>query len=122
MFRPRPPAERFRILSARDLAGSDEDRDLVLAIRADVGRRVREIAVGLAGEHDRVWGRFALVDSRQANEYMCGPHIDANPIGVEFDPEQWLARLRAGAPATEFLVRQSDLPISPIRGSGYQGA
>jgi catechol-2,3-dioxygenase len=59
-------------------------------------------------------------DSRQANEYMCGPHIDTNPIGVEFDPEEWLARLRAGTPASEFLVRHSDLPISPLRGSGYQ--
>jgi catechol-2,3-dioxygenase len=53
----------------------------------------------------------------EANAFMGGPHFAANPIGVEYDPEDWLARLRAGAPASEFLLRQTDEPISPIRGS-----
>ena len=51
-------------------------------------------------------------------------HIDdgtAIPVplgeGVEYDPEEWLARLRAGAPASEFLLRRTDEPVSPIRGS-----
>lgn len=40
-----------------------------------------------------------------------------NPIGVEYDPDAWLARLRAGAPDSEFLTRGSDLPVSPLRGA-----
>ncbi len=48
---------------------------------------------------------------------MAGPRFAVNPIGVEFDPEDWLARLRAGAPTSEFLRRQTDEPVSPIRGS-----
>lgn len=55
--------------------------------------------------------------SEDANAYMHGPHLIANPIGVEYDPEEWLARLRAGAPSSEFLMRQTDEPVSPIRGS-----
>src|SRR4029079_2880018 len=51
----------------------------------------------------------------EANAFMAGPHFAANPIGVEYDPEDWLARLRAGAPASEFLRRQTDEPISPVR-------
>jgi catechol-2,3-dioxygenase len=55
--------------------------------------------------------------NEEANVFMAGPHFAANPIGVEYDPEVWLARLRAGAPASEFLLRQTDEPISPLRGS-----
>jgi hypothetical protein len=40
-----------------------------------------------------------------------------NPIGVEFDPDDWLARLRAGVPERELLDRKADLPVSPIRGA-----
>lgn len=53
----------------------------------------------------------------EANAFMHGPHFAANPIGVEYDPEEWLARLRAGEPASSFLPRTVDLPISPVRGS-----
>jgi catechol 2,3-dioxygenase-like lactoylglutathione lyase family enzyme len=52
-----------------------------------------------------------------ATEYMHGPGYTANAIGVEFDPDELLARVRAGAPESEFLQRKTDLPISPIRGS-----
>jgi len=52
-----------------------------------------------------------------ATEYMHGPGYTANAIGVEFDPEELLARVRAGAPESEFLQRKTDMPISPIRGS-----
>jgi catechol-2,3-dioxygenase len=55
--------------------------------------------------------------SDEANAYMEGPHFAANPIGVEFDPDDWLVKLRAGAPASEFLPRGTDEPVSPIRGS-----
>lgn len=58
-----------------------------------------------------------FASGEEANAFMEGPHFAANPIGVEYDPEDWLARLRAGAPQTEFLVRRAHEPVSPIRGS-----
>jgi catechol-2,3-dioxygenase len=55
--------------------------------------------------------------NEEANAFMAGPHFAANPIGVEYDPDDWLARLRAGAPVSDFLLRQVNEPVSPIRGS-----
>jgi catechol-2,3-dioxygenase len=52
-----------------------------------------------------------------ANELMHGPRMATNPIGVEYDPEDWLKRLRAGTPEAELLERKVDLPVSPMRGS-----
>ena len=53
----------------------------------------------------------------EANAFMCGPGFAANPIGVEFDPEDWLAQVRAGAKLSDFLLRRVHQPVSPIRGS-----
>ena len=55
--------------------------------------------------------------SEEGNAYMVGPHFAANPIGVEYDPDDWLARLRAGTSPSELLTRTTDSPVSPIRGS-----
>jgi hypothetical protein len=55
--------------------------------------------------------------SDEANAFMTGPGFAANPIGVEYDPEEVLAKIRAGTPGSAFLRRQSDLPVSPIRGA-----
>lgn len=52
-----------------------------------------------------------------ANALMHGPRMATNPIGVEYDPDDWLTRLRAGAPASALLDRKEDLPVSPIRGA-----
>lgn len=57
----------------------------------------------------------------------CVPHGDdvstfmaksfaANPIGVEYDPDDWLSRLRSGTPESDLMKRQSHEPVSPIRG------
>lgn len=54
--------------------------------------------------------------SEEVNAFMTGPHYTANSVGVEYDPEEWLVRLQAGAPESEFLLRQSDEPVSPPRG------
>jgi len=54
--------------------------------------------------------------SVDANEFIDA-HFSANPIGVEFTPEDWLARLRAGEPPSSFLSRLDHQPVSPIRGS-----
>jgi catechol-2,3-dioxygenase len=58
-----------------------------------------------------------FASNEDANAFMEGPHFAANPIGVEYDPEEWLEKLRAGAPVAEFLRRPTDEPVSPIRGS-----
>ena len=58
----------------------------------------------------------ALASSAETTAFMRGPRFAANPIGVEYDPEDWLERMRDGAPEAEFLQRRSDEPISPIRG------
>jgi len=57
---------------------------------------------------------FATSD--EANDYMA-ERLAANPVGVEYDPEDWLAKLRAGTPQSEFLMRKTDVPVSPIRGA-----
>jgi hypothetical protein len=56
------------------------------------------------------------------NVFDHGPHFSANPIGVEYDPDVWPARLRACVPAFEFLTRHIDEPISPIRDPEMIGA
>jgi catechol 2,3-dioxygenase-like lactoylglutathione lyase family enzyme len=53
----------------------------------------------------------------EAASFMRGPETAANPIGVEYDPDEWLARLKSGTPASELLVRRSHEPVSPIRGA-----
>jgi len=52
-----------------------------------------------------------------ANELMHSPRWGVNPIGVEYDPDEYLAKLRAGTPAADLLHRKDDLPVSPIRGT-----
>lgn len=58
-----------------------------------------------------------LATADDANALMHSPRWALNPIGVEYDPDDWLARLRAGAPAADLLERKEDLPVSPIRGA-----
>jgi catechol-2,3-dioxygenase len=58
----------------------------------------------------------ACSSNAEANAFMYGPGFDANPIGVEYDPEDWLARIQAGVPESELLLRRVHLPISPVRG------
>ena len=53
----------------------------------------------------------------ESNAYICGPSFDVNPVGVEFDPEDWLRQVNAGASFSDFLVRRVHEPVSPIRGA-----
>ena len=55
--------------------------------------------------------------NEDANDFMYGPNFEMNPIGVEFEPEQLLARLRAGEPEADLLPRREQLPVSDIKGS-----
>ncbi len=56
----------------------------------------------------------------QTNQFMYGPGYAENPLGVEFDPDQWLARLRAGEPESNFMVRTVHQPMSEFRGSMFK--
>jgi len=58
--------------------------------------------------------------NEEANAYMHGPNYAANSLGVEYDPDELLTRLRAGAPESGMLLRSADEPISPFRGSLVQ--
>lgn len=51
--------------------------------------------------------------SEEAHAYMASEAFAANPIGVEFDPDQLLAPFRSGVPA-EKLVAMPDGPMSAI--------
>lgn len=48
--------------------------------------------------------------------FMSGPEMAENPVGVEYDPEDWLAQRDAGKSLSDFLVREANEPVSPIRG------
>jgi len=54
--------------------------------------------------------------SEESVAFMRGPLMADNPVGVEYDPEDWLAQKRAGKPLSEFLIRKVHEPVSPIRG------
>jgi catechol 2,3-dioxygenase-like lactoylglutathione lyase family enzyme len=56
-------------------------------------------------------------NSDDANAFMCGPGFAANPVGVEFDPDDWDERLRRGEPLADLLVRRVHEPVSPLRGA-----
>lgn len=48
--------------------------------------------------------------------YMTGPAFSANPVGVEYNADAWLAEKKTGASLSRFLDLPSDRPASPIRG------
>jgi hypothetical protein len=47
-----------------------------------------------------------LASGDDANRYMLGPHFEANPIGVEFDPDDVLKKIRSGTPGAAFQATQ----------------
>jgi catechol-2,3-dioxygenase len=58
-----------------------------------------------------------FASTEESNAYIRGPSFGINPVGVEFDPEDWLAQVEAGASLSDFLVRRVHEPVSPIRGA-----
>jgi catechol-2,3-dioxygenase len=58
-----------------------------------------------------------FASTEESNAYIRGPSFSINPVGVEFDPEDWLTEARAGASLSDFLVRRVHEPVSPIRGA-----
>ena len=55
-----------------------------------------------------------FADNDEANAFMHRS-FSINPIGVEYEPEEWLAEIRSGRPVQDLLDRKSDLPVSPVR-------
>ena len=52
----------------------------------------------------------------EGTAYFQGNEIGDNPVGVEYDPEEWLKKLRNGISEGELLSSGSTGPVSPIRG------
>jgi len=59
----------------------------------------------------------AFATAEECNEYICGSGFEANPVGVEFDPREWLAAVHDGASLDDFRTRKVHEPVSPIRGA-----
>jgi catechol-2,3-dioxygenase len=55
--------------------------------------------------------------AEEASDFMHGLGFAINPVGVEFDPDAMLARLRASESERSLLPRTTHLPVSEVRGS-----
>lgn len=53
----------------------------------------------------------------ECSAYFDSSQIAANPVGVEYDPDLWLARLREGADERELMAIDGGAPVSPIKGA-----
>ncbi|GMN04384.1 VOC family protein [Altererythrobacter sp. MTPC7] len=53
----------------------------------------------------------------ECSDYFTGSQIGDNPVGVEFDPDDWLERLRGGGDERELLQPDPAGDVSPIRGA-----
>jgi catechol-2,3-dioxygenase len=58
-----------------------------------------------------------FASSEDANAFMTSPGFAANPVGVEYDPQEWLAQRKSGVAVAELLQRRVHQPVSPIRGA-----
>ncbi len=59
----------------------------------------------------------ALPTKAEANAYFHSPQIEANPVGVEYDPDDWLARLRQGTAEATLLAFDPQGAVFAIRGA-----
>lgn len=53
---------------------------------------------------------------KECADYFQSEAIGDNPVGVEFDPDDWLEQLRGGATEAELLAIDPKGEVSPIRG------
>lgn len=51
--------------------------------------------------------------AEEANAYMQGDAFAANPIGVNFDPDELVAQFRKGVPERQLLARPEGPPAIP---------
>jgi hypothetical protein len=59
----------------------------------------------------------AFDSAEECNAYISGPAFESNAVGVEFEPEEWLAAVDKGASLDDFRERKVNEPVSPIRGA-----
>jgi catechol-2,3-dioxygenase len=52
----------------------------------------------------------------ECRDYFASDTIGQNPVGTEYDPAEWLARLRDGEREADLLAFDLAAPVSPIRG------
>ena len=64
---------------------------------------------------------YADAYAEQANAFMEGRLFAINPIGVEFDPNDWLRRLRSVEAPGHLLERAVHLRVSPVSPVGRCG-
>ncbi len=57
-----------------------------------------------------------FANKAECRDYFAGEKIGENPVGTEYDPAEWLARLRAGESEAGLLAIDLAAPVSPIRG------
>jgi len=53
----------------------------------------------------------------EAAAYFHGDQIGSNPVGAEYDPDDWLEKLRNGCSEAELLQIDMAAGVSPIRGA-----
>ena len=58
-----------------------------------------------------------FANKAECADYFHGEQIGDNPVGVEYDPDEWLAKLRGGVSEAELLQIDSNGEVSPIRGA-----
>ncbi|PCI03554.1 MAG: hypothetical protein COB81_03785 [Flavobacteriaceae bacterium] len=53
----------------------------------------------------------------EGSAYFHNLKEDDNPVGVEYDPDEWLTKLRSGTLEAELLKFDAAGEVSPIRGA-----
>jgi len=59
----------------------------------------------------------AFDSADECNAYIRGSAFETNPVGVEFDPREWIAAVHEGASLDDFRTRKVHEPVSPIKGA-----
>ncbi|HMB39151.1 MAG TPA: VOC family protein [Wenzhouxiangellaceae bacterium] len=59
----------------------------------------------------------AFDSADDCNAYIRGSAFETNPVGVEFDPQDWISAVHDGASLDDFRTRKVHEPVSPIRGA-----
>ncbi|QUL37644.1 VOC family protein [Erythrobacter sp. JK5] len=54
--------------------------------------------------------------AQECIDYFRSGVLNRNPVGVEFDPEEWLVELELGVKPEELFRIDDTAPVSPIRG------
>jgi len=53
----------------------------------------------------------------ECTAYFHGEDIGNNPVGAEYDPDEWLEKIRGGTPEAKLLKFDPNSSVSPLRGA-----